>query len=542
MLKKISFIVVTILLCGGVLAGSALVAFETARISDTIAGVPVEVSPEFGHAITIDLGAPGRIMLTPSDAEQIQREASDLFIQTNISLGIQYLPIGVRIRILDISPTSMLKIVAPGSASFKSDDVGQLLGSFTGEFDRIAKRLKSDMLDRFILFAAGGFVFLAILFYLRRKISWRKSAVRLALVAGLCVCIIVFGVTAGLSSIVGHSGIPEDLEEPANNIANPQRFVLDFDIGTLVFDGVISLAAGKINDVYTDTSRRGWEFSEKAVLGVRDALSDPGYHERYPEEMFIQVTDIHDNLYMYPVIAQIIRETKASYVLDTGDVTKTGSSIEGYFVSEYVKSLQAAGVKEIFYIRGNHDTLTTDRQMADAGATVLDGRTDITVTPLGTVIAGYGDPLHTEFAASIHTAERTAALTALDKTIFEDLKFYTEDEESPGNRVDILMTHSPNVGKLARGAGLARIQLAGHEHVPELIITPGSTTLFNGNNTNGETQTGQNEMFGTGVGPIRRPVTVLILMRNHYTEDFRYFTVTIQPNGTVSASTIKRLP
>lgn len=506
--RRVVTAAITFLLCALVLFLSAMGSLKTAHVQDSIANIPLDIRPNTDGQILIDFGAAGDI---------------DLNLKNTVS-G----PIGVTITVTGVNPDSTFDSFINGDLSALTDGkIGEITNYFTEESDRITQKLIENIVLRFAIYGISGLLLVFILLIGFRWITWTKRRAKLAIAFTLMLCLVFSGMTAGLIAI-------ERPDEDAMAAQTPE-FLIDTSLGSLTFEGAISKPAKLINNVVNDTNSRGWEFSDKARKAVSKALADKKYRQNSSEEFLIHVSDIHDNLYMYPVIGAIAKATKATTVLDTGDVTKTGSSIEGNYVHQYVSTLQKYGVKHIYYVCGNHDTKTTDNQMKKAGATVLDG---ILVTESGLVIAGYGDPLHTALASSIHTDSRTDRIKSQSKLIEKELSSY---EEKNDKRVDILMTHAPSVAKSARKKGLSQIQLAGHNHKVAPEITLGETTLIEANNANGETKTGQNELFGTGIGPIRQDVTIVVLIRDKKTDEFSYFTVKITPKGKAKASKIKPL-
>lgn len=496
------------LLCLGVLAASAFFAVRTVHLSTKVAEIPIDMRIDFSGEYTLDLGAPGMVSYKPVEP---------------LPLGV-----GVIVRIESVNPDSTINHLFEGDQSeLTGDAIGEIAGYFMDESDRLQDGLIRNLVGRFAIFAGGGLVMLFFLNYLRGKMRWTRRRVFRVSAAGAAFCLIL-SVTCGSLYWL-------DNAEKGKQDDTPAAFSIDLSFGQIIFKGGLSMPAKMVNDIIQDTDRRGEEFTAAAVSAVTEALADPRYHVRYPDIMMVHVTDIHDNLYMYPVVGAIAKETGARIVLDTGDVTKTGSSVENVFVAYYLQTLKSSGVKDIYYVRGNHDTKTTDDQMAKGGATVLEG---IVERDDGLVIGGWGDPMHTELAASIHTAERTGKLKAQDQEIHKALKDW---ESKHGRPVNILMTHAPSIGKAVRKDGLANLQLAGHKHLENASITPGKTVLLEGNNTNGETPVGQNEMFGTSIGPIRRDVEISVISWNRISGVFRCFVVTIKPSGAASVSEIETL-
>jgi predicted MPP superfamily phosphohydrolase len=103
----------------------------------------------------------------------------------------------------------------------------------------------------------------------------------------------------------------------------------------------------------------------------------------------LHVSDLHLNPEAWDVIRGLIKQFDIDFVIDSGDITDYGSSLENRFVEQ----IGTLGVTYI-YVRGNHDSDLTQSAVArQPNAIVLDkGRT---FTIEGLTISGWGDPRFT---------------------------------------------------------------------------------------------------------------------------------------------------
>jgi predicted phosphodiesterase len=101
----------------------------------------------------------------------------------------------------------------------------------------------------------------------------------------------------------------------------------------------------------------------------------------------LHVSDIHNNPQAFDVIDQLVDQFDADVVLDTGDITDWGSEPE----SRLLRRVGSVGAPYV-YVRGNHDSVETQRSMEARGAIVLDGDAEDVG---GLRIWGIGDPRFT---------------------------------------------------------------------------------------------------------------------------------------------------
>ena len=125
----------------------------------------------------------------------------------------------------------------------------------------------------------------------------------------------------------------------------------------------------------------------------------------------VVVSDLHCNVGMAPLIRTLVERSGAEVVLDAGDTTINGTSVEQYCVTTFARAMPD-GVA-LVTSPGNHDSQDTSRDYARAGATVLDGsvvevaglRILVTATRTRRVRAGGRRTLGTD---SVDAGERLA--------------------------------------------------------------------------------------------------------------------------------------
>ena len=166
------------------------------------------------------------------------------------------------------------------------------------------------------------------------------------------------------------------------------------------------------------------------------------------------VSDLHCNVGMAPVIADAARLSGAAAVLDAGDTVMSGTSVESYCVNAFAGALPEE--LPLVVSTGNHDSVVTARQMADAGYLVLDGSP---VDVAGVRILGDTDPTLTAIGEGTR-AERDETIPELGHRIAERACEAAAADEP----IDILLIHNPRAAQETLEAGCAPLTLSGHWH------------------------------------------------------------------------------
>lgn len=187
--------------------------------------------------------------------------------------------------------------------------------------------------------------------------------------------------------------------------------------------------------------------------------SDPGTGDTI---RVLHVSDIHMNPAGFDLMSNLVEQFGVNFVIDTGDIVDWGTSQE----QETFASVGQLPVPYV-YVRGNHDSLTTQQQLAAMpNVTVLDeSETEID----GLTIAGLGDPRFSPDRSTYDDSTLDEAVEVATKKFGE----YVEDlDPSP----DILAVHDPSGAELL--AGDAPLILSGHTHKREVSELDGGETLL----------------------------------------------------------------
>jgi predicted phosphodiesterase len=181
----------------------------------------------------------------------------------------------------------------------------------------------------------------------------------------------------------------------------------------------------------------------------------------------LHVSDIHDNPLGFDLTDRLVKQFGADLVVDTGDITTNGTSLEGTQLSR-IADLKVPYV----FIRGNHDSASTQESVAaQPNAVVLD---DSVQTVGGLTFAGIGDPRFTpeEGSAAPHREQAVAADAQLAATI----RGY--DTAHPLDKVDVALVHDPQAAQPLEG--VVPLIMAGHLHKRSVKTEGGTKYLIEG--------------------------------------------------------------
>jgi len=181
----------------------------------------------------------------------------------------------------------------------------------------------------------------------------------------------------------------------------------------------------------------------------------------------LDVSDIHDNPAAWNVMHSLTSEFDINFIIDSGDLTDHGSPPENPFV----RAIRTFHMPYVF-IKGNHDSIATQRAVArQRNAVVLTGA-EITVD--GLRIIGTGDPRFTPNLSVSVAGEQSAVAAA------RELAAAARRASQPP---DIAVMHDP-AGAAALD-GTVPLILAGHIHRRMTQSLPDGSLLFVQGSTGG---------------------------------------------------------
>ncbi|MEV7971638.1 metallophosphoesterase [Cellulomonas sp. NPDC089187] len=160
------------------------------------------------------------------------------------------------------------------------------------------------------------------------------------------------------------------------------------------------------------------------------------------------VSDLHCNVGMAPLITSMVELSGAQIVLDAGDTTMNGTSVEQYCVTTFARAIPS-GV-DLVTAPGNHDSSDTTAQYAKAGATVLDGSV---IDVRGIRILGDHDP----------KATRLIIEQQQDESYSSVARRLNEVACADPDGVDLVLFHNPRIPALLDD-GCVPALFSGHLH------------------------------------------------------------------------------
>ncbi len=294
----------------------------------------------------------------------------------------------------------------------------------------VVESLRADLVEAFKKFALrlviGGLVAGALIAAIARVRKWGELAI--ALVAGVAVPLALYAAAfAGYNvdafrqpTLTGAIGRSPELLGPVQQFG--QRF------------NALRTELGEIGSITFQL----YQFLAEQAPIPEDAIR------------VLHISDLHLNPVGYDVAQLVAERFRVDAVIDSGDLTAEGSTLEVAFVDR-ISEFQVPYI----FIRGNHDSMVTQEAVAaEANARVLDG----TVTTLGGMtIYGVGDPLYTpdKTVEQPSNDEQKAAKREFARTVDEQV---AELEQPP----DLVVVHDRlTAGRLP---GDVPLVIHGHDH------------------------------------------------------------------------------
>ena len=243
--------------------------------------------------------------------------------------------------------------------------------------------------------------------------------------------------------------------------------------------GLISGSTRRLVGSAVDSYRRSVTFYTRLTDEAPTTLAGLLHEPSEGEQVGLLVSDRHDNIGMDPVARAVADQGGATFLLDAGDDTSTGSAWEAFSLESLQDSF--ADVKPRFSIAGNHDHGDFVTQQANKlGFTTLVG--SVVDGPGGMRLLGVSDPRSSGLGSwrdvrGISFAEQEHRLAGLACR-----------HDAAGDRINTLMVHDANSGGEALARGCVDLVIAGHLHEqvgPTLVR--GSNDKIGYSYTNGTT-------------------------------------------------------
>ena len=379
------------------------------------------------------------------------------------------LTLGVRVTVQEI-PASVTELDQSRTLQALSGDLQSYLQFFSGPqatVQDVARALVTQALWR----TALAFVVLVAAWWLVRLLlgATRREELRVRLRPHLRSAVVA-GVVVALVATVSTSSLGRRDHPSASSAASAvfDGTPLEGARVTGRLGGVIDTYGGQVvaelkknEKFYTEANaslKVAWDERQESldawpVPEPSDASASPTATTDAADLVtVVLVSDLHCNVGMAPLIRTLVLRSKADLVLDAGDTTLNGTSVEQYCVTTFARAIPS-GV-ELVTSPGNHDSRETTGNYAKAGATVLDGSV---VEVDGLRILGDRDPNETRVGAG------GTALAGQESASEEGERLAhvaCDDEDG----VDLLLIHTPAVGQPALASGCVPAQISGHLH------------------------------------------------------------------------------
>ncbi|GEK19495.1 metallophosphoesterase family protein [Cellulomonas xylanilytica] len=447
------------------------------------------------------------------------------------------LTLGVRVTVQEI-PASVTELTPARTLAALSGDLQSYLQFFSGPqgtIQDVARALGVDALGRTALALAvlvGGWYLARLLVGAARRAELHdrlRPHLRSAVVGVVVVALVGTVVTSSL----GRRDRPS-VSQRASSVFDGTHLEGARVTGRL--GGVIDTYGGQVvaelrknEKFYAEANasvQAAWDEREELLAADPEPspTGSPEPRASAPADdedlvTVVVVSDLHCNVGMAPLIRTVVESSEADLVLDAGDTTINGTSVEQYCVTTFARAVPD-GV-QLVTSPGNHDSAETSKNYARAGATVLDGAV---VEVDGLRILGDSDPNETRVGAG-GTAQ------AGKETASEEAQRLAEVACDDPDGVDLLLIHTPAVGQQTLDDGCAAAQISGHLHRrygPERV---GRSVRYISSSTAGAT------LGQATVGPLNGVAEMTVLRWDPDTRRFvDYQLVQVHPDTTATVS------
>lgn len=183
----------------------------------------------------------------------------------------------------------------------------------------------------------------------------------------------------------------------------------------------------------------------------------------------LHVSDLHLNPAGFDLVKNLTKQFNIDFIVDTGDLVDWGSSPEDQLLNE----ISRYGVPYV-YVRGNHDSSTTQAKVASApNAIVLDNsETEVD----GLTIAGIGDPRFTPDVSTSYAKTQKTLLENMAEKLLSTIKVSGKDP-------DIVAIHDPEPASVFKE--YTPLILSGHKHKRSVTALDKDTLLMVEGSTGG---------------------------------------------------------
>lgn len=185
--------------------------------------------------------------------------------------------------------------------------------------------------------------------------------------------------------------------------------------------------------------------------------------EVLPTLKVLHVSDIHNNPAAVEFITKVAEVYDIDMVIDTGDITDYGTSLE----AELISGVANLGIPYVL-VPGNHDSPSAVEHLRNEGVIVLENEV---IELKGLTIGGVADPAY-------YNIDR---ITTPEHKLRKYAELYRNIFENPEKPLDILAVHDPIIAYTLRDTAL--LALSGHTHKPSVNVQ--EDTIFINAGTSG---------------------------------------------------------
>ncbi|MBE1877721.1 metallophosphoesterase family protein [Myceligenerans pegani] len=239
------------------------------------------------------------------------------------------------------------------------------------------------------------------------------------------------------------------------------------------------------------------------------------------------ISDLHCNTGMTPLVRTAAVRSGAGLVLNAGDTTINGTDVENVCVDSFATAVP----DDVPFVvsDGNHDSVLTSAAERRQGQIVLDGEI---VEAAGLRILGDRDPLETRIGGGT-----TAIREETPAEAGRRLRDVACEARDAGERIDVLLVHTPAVGDAGLRSGCVPFQLSGHMHQrigPDAI----GYGLRYVNSTTGGASLGK-----LSVGPLQYPAAMTVLRFDTVSRSFTQLReIVVEPDQSVTVGDWESMP
>lgn len=348
-----------------------------------------------------------------------------------------------------------------------------------GQISKVRSVLADQAVDSALVGALLGLTAPGLVLLVGRR-RWADLAGAWTVRRGAAASMVLV-VLAGTTALVRDGGDPQVEVETWQPLpqAVPDLTIPEEAQHIEVEAGLMTQGTRRLVESAVDTYRKSLEFYRELTLAA-PTLSD---ELRQPEEgdvVGLLVSDRHDNIGMDPVARAVAEAGGATFLMDAGDDTSTGSSWEAFSLESLDQAFD--DFDDRFAIAGNHDNGDFVIEHLDAlDFTTLHG--EVVEGPDGIRLLGASDVRSSGLGS--WRDERGISFEE-QATRLADLAC---EHDADGERIATLLVHDANSAREALERGCADLVLAGHLHLqvgPDPVVgTNGATGYSYTNGTTG---------------------------------------------------------